>query len=63
MGAWVFFMANHSNAQQDFVHYSSPKFHLEAHGMIEGITNEFDVIFDNLITTRRADGFEKQAEL
>ena len=62
-GAWVFFTTNHSNAQQDFVHYSSPKFRLEAHGAIEGITNEFDAIFDNLITTRRVDGFEKQAEL
>ncbi|EDR10868.1 uncharacterized protein LACBIDRAFT_315807 [Laccaria bicolor S238N-H82] len=62
-GAWIFFTANHSNARQEFIHYSSPKFRLEAHDAIEGITNEFDSIFDNLITTRRADGFAKQAEL
>ncbi|EDR02739.1 uncharacterized protein LACBIDRAFT_307933 [Laccaria bicolor S238N-H82] len=62
-GAWIFFTAHYPTARRDFIHYSSPKLRKDAREDIERITNDFDTIFDSLMTSRRAEAYSRHAEL
>ncbi|KAJ6477492.1 hypothetical protein DFH09DRAFT_1108600 [Mycena vulgaris] len=60
---WLFFTAQHVNANEPFLHYSSPRLLRDGKSDIEDITNEFNKLFISLSAARQREAFEMSKKL
>ncbi|KAJ7129701.1 hypothetical protein C8R44DRAFT_85706 [Mycena epipterygia] len=62
-GCWLFFTAQHRSAKDPFLHYASRRIRNDAKKEVEGITNDFNSLFLNLIAARHQDSKEMHKKL
>ncbi|KAJ7849342.1 hypothetical protein B0H13DRAFT_1869607 [Mycena leptocephala] len=60
---WLFFSAQHINANEAFLHYSSPRLVKEGRKEVEDLTNDFNKLYINLMAARQRNAAEMSKKL
>ncbi|KAJ6625543.1 hypothetical protein B0H10DRAFT_1782992, partial [Mycena sp. CBHHK59/15] len=60
---WLFITAQHVNALQPFMHYSSPRILWDAQEDVEEITNRFNRLFRDLLAVRQKEAHDLHKKL
>jgi hydroxyethylthiazole kinase-like sugar kinase family protein len=60
---WLFFSAQHINANEAFLHYSSPRLVKEERKEVEDLTNDFNKLYINLMAARQRNAAEMSKKL
>ncbi|KAJ7039478.1 hypothetical protein C8F04DRAFT_922409, partial [Mycena alexandri] len=61
--SWIFFAAQHVNANDAFLHYTSPRLLRDSKDDVEEITNHFNRVFLDLKNARQKDALELSKKL
>lgn len=55
--------AQHGQARQPFLHYSSPRLRRDAQHQLEDIINRFQTLYSGLVSARRQDALEMHGQM